>query len=197
MAFARCCVANECVTSSVKQIYADNALRADEKEKAWQKVSSEGSDIVGHSSFVLELTVMASVGFRVNVFALNGVDGNFFLTVHFSLPTASTCVELTLPARPLRLVFQEETQRPGGAADCRLEIRGDRAAHFTANSDSEGAPAGREEPFAASPLPNASMPNAIVGGSTAPSVVPRTLRRLWKPWWPSLPLCVVGSWRCS
>lgn len=141
---------------------------------------------------MLELTVMASVGFRVNVFALNGVDGNFFLTVHFLLPTASTCVELTLPARPLRLVFQEETQRPGGVADCRLEIRGDRAAHFTANSDSEGAPAGREEPFTASPLPN-----AIVGGSTAPSVVPRALRRLWKPRCPSLPLCLVGSWRCS
>lgn len=86
MAFAQCCVTSECVTSSVKQIYADNALGAGEKEKAWQKVSSEGSDIVGHSSFVLELTVMASVGFRVNVFALNGVDGISFLTVHFSLP---------------------------------------------------------------------------------------------------------------
>lgn len=103
------------------------------------------------------------------------------------LPIASTCMELTLPARPLRLVFQEETQRPGGVADCRLEIRRDRAAHFTANSDSEGAPAGREKPFTASPLPNASMPNAIVGGSTAPSVVPRALHRLWKPWCPSLP----------
>lgn len=71
------------------------------------------------------------------------------------LPAASTCMELTLPAKPPSLISQEETQRPGGAVDCRLEISGDRAAHFTANSDSEGAPAGREEPFTASPLPNA------------------------------------------